>query len=904
MTPLRDALEPLEWQKLSIRLVNRRNTYAREHPMFIFKGILKFACSVQNPPLQCDYLFRPARAPWPHRIQRDQVYDLEVVFPGCDAATVDRFVAGLLRQLEQTPRNFELISVGKPESRNLAALEHENDGIDTSLPEICLDFLTPLAFNAADTRRPWLLDGQSLISLCTVHIARLYQSVAWPLNAGAANVETLPYFWEPVRIVHGSKSQPRRADGHLSHQKVEGFVGPLYLRGDWQEILPLLRVCSELHTGYGRGDLNGLHAQRHNRPTISNPQGGFLLSTSRTYFDRKLGDASLFLAELRNVSENHDTEDEVVTLADRGHSLASDLARTVASGSYRPLPARTLSFEKKGGERSIAMLSARDSIVQRTMHRIMAPVVDRMLERASVGYRRGHSIDSARKLMHEAIAAGATFALRADIESFFDEIDWEVLGSALRRCLPLSDVVTLETLESCVRTPLSLPEAGKRTKGLLQGSPLSPMLANIYLDTFDEEISKRGHTLIRYGDDFVILAADEQQLAQASADVNEVLARHRVRLNPSKTVTTPIDMGFSFLGVEVPSALVEETVRQAGLKKTMYVKRPHAFVGIDGDSVVVRKGNALLARLPLYRIGEIVFMGDGAVSTRLLQRCARHHIPVSFCSPFGWYYSTLRPDSRSWFDLVAAHSRRHMELGERGMLQIAKRVVEAKLRNYHSWLRGSRRAEARIAAGQLDQILRKVYTARTVDALRGVEAGGAKVAFATIAAIATEKGFESAGRVPREKPDGLNSLLDTLYSLLFTRINVLVRGSGLSPYLGFLHSADDSYESLVCDLQEPFRCRMDRLALKLLNRGEITARDFYVENGAWKIGDGISTIIEGFEREEEVRLVGEPGTLAQLLAAQVRALRSWASGDAVQPAFFDVGSLTKAAQTQKHRQPP
>lgn len=159
----------------------------------------------------------------------------------------------------------------------------------------------------------------------------------------------------------------------------------------------------------------------------------------------------------------------------------------------------------------------------------------------------------------------------------------------------------------------------------------------------------------------------------------------------------------------------------------------------------------------------------------------------------------------------------------------------------------------------------------------------------------------------REKnPTVFNTLLDFLYSLLFTRLNVLLRGQGLNPYLGFLHSPLDSYESLVCDLQEPFRCRIDRLALKLINRQEITGAHFETKgNAKWRLTSAaVGIVIEAFEREEEVRLAGEPSTLAQLLSGQVLAIRHWVEEKVAAPAFFTAEVLARQRKKSQNSQKP
>jgi CRISPR/Cas system-associated endonuclease Cas1 len=95
-----------------------------------------------------------------------------------------------------------------------------------------------------------------------------------------------------------------------------------------------------------------------------------------------------------------------------------------------------------------------------------------------------------------------------------------------------------------------------------------------------------------------------------------------------------------------------------------------------------------------------------------------------------------------------------------------------------------------------------------------------------------------------------------------------------------LHSTKDTYKSLVCDLQEPFRCRIDRFIVKAINRSILQEKHFEIgDNGKFSMtGTGVGLYLEAFEREMGVRLAGDGGTLGQLLAAQVRALRSWVEG--------------------------
>lgn len=294
----------------------------------------------------------------------------------------------------------------------------------------------------------------------------------------------------------------------------------------------------------------------------------------------------------------------------------------------------------------------------------------------------------------------------------------------------------------------------------------------------------------------------------------------------------------------------------------------------------MRAGDTLLLGVPLARVGEIIVAGAGGVSTALLRRCLERRIPVSFCAPTGHYAGTLRPDSRAAWELGGRHFARREALAPAQACAAARLWVEAKLANYLAWMR--EHPGAPVAA--LEDARAALADCATVEALRGVEGMAARAAFRWVNGRALDPAWHSAGRQPGTQPDRWNSLLDFGYFLLFTRLNVLLRTRGLNPYLGFLHSPADHFESLVCDVQEPFRPRVERWALNLANRGVVRPADCEPPAGrhGWRLGrEALRRVVQAWEREQHLRRAGDPGTLGQLLAAQADALAAWARDGAV-----------------------
>jgi CRISPR-associated protein Cas1 len=134
-----------------------------------------------------------------------------------------------------------------------------------------------------------------------------------------------------------------------------------------------------------------------------------------------------------------------------------------------------------------------------------------------------------------------------------------------------------------------------------------------------------------------------------------------------------------------------------------------------------------------------------------------------------------------------------------------------------------------------------------------------------------------AQRRSRGGPDRLNSLLNFLYFLLYVRISGLVRLLGLNPYLGWLHDAQDDYETLVYDLMEPFRPFVDRLALRLINRCELRASHFDDATGQLRlVRTAARKVVEAFKEALGERLQG--AVLRELLWHQLQSVKTLVQG--------------------------
>jgi CRISPR-associated protein Cas1 len=298
-------------------------------------------------------------------------------------------------------------------------------------------------------------------------------------------------------------------------------------------------------------------------------------------------------------------------------------------------------------------------------------------------------------------------------------------------------------------------------------------------------------------------------------------------LNKAKTSIKPVTDGFEFLGMRFGDDAADEDPEEAyrRQKKPLYVTEPYTFLSLNGDALDIKRGGEVVETLPIRRLSEIMVMEKASLSTALLRKCADSNVPLTITLNSGYYITTVKPDSKKYYDVSFEHGRKYASLSETEILMFAKEFAAGKLTGYASLFRQRQAGEAYRFAGELDRVVKDIHAAGDVHQVRGFEGAAAKKTYVKLNGLIDNPAFHIKKR-DRRNPDRVNSLLNFGYYLLFSRVNATVRALGLNPYLGFLHSPADNYESLVCDIEELFRARIDRLVVRLVNLKVIAEADF------------------------------------------------------------------------------
>ncbi len=395
-------------------------------------------------------------------------------------------------------------------------------------------------------------------------------------------------------------------------------------------------------------------------------------NTSTAVLAKFISKASLttFCSIIQEVKETYDTPFEYTD----EESLGETIHNEIKENTYQPTPNTAFLIKKESGNRLVEQLSFKDLVAQQYLLKTIQPFFERILEPESIGYRIAFSREKAIPLFQEAVKDGYQYLIQSDIEEFFPSVALKTIASFLDFYLPEKDTLLRDLLRSLKNGYCLGGKFYERERGLAQGSPLSPLLANLYLDAFDEKIKGFGVRLIRYGDDFLILTRTKEEAENILTKTESLLSELGLRLAKRKTAIKPIREGFHFLGIrfEKSEFKIEPEEEFKKMKKPLYITEPYLFLSLNGEAVNLIKNRTIIETIPLRRLSEIVFLAQGAISTPLIRKCAEFQVPITLALRPGYFVATIRPDSKKYYDILSAHSQRYYSLSDAEILALAK----------------------------------------------------------------------------------------------------------------------------------------------------------------------------------------------------------------------------------------
>jgi len=216
---------------------------------------------------------------------------------------------------------------------------------------------------------------------------------------------------------------------------------------------------------------------------------------------------------------------------------------TLLSGRYEPEAVRAVEIPKpNGGVRTLGIPTVLDRLIQQAIHQQLSPVWEPDFSEHSYGFRPARSAHDAVRAAQTFIKAGKSWVIDIDLKSYFDRVNHDKLMHLVGQ--KVRDKRLLRLIGDYLRAPMQTPDGRReqRQQGTPQGGPLSPLLANIYLDPLDKELEQRGLSFVRYADDIAIFVSSPRAAERVKASVIAWIEQHlKVEVNRTKSGSGPSD---------------------------------------------------------------------------------------------------------------------------------------------------------------------------------------------------------------------------------------------------------------------------------------------------------------------------------------------------------------------------
>ena len=623
-----------------------------------------------------------------------------------------------------------------------------------------------------------------------------------------------------------------------------GVMGGVEITGEWsREILrsiawgQYLPLGKNASMGLGTYRLAGLYGY----PPLND------LPELTTFHDRAC-DPSFINDTLQKMKDSSPGVDGVTLsmLREESNIVVPTISKALLDGTWKPYPPKRTTLPKPDNTtRQLFLWNIQDRLIHRALAKQLESAVDPLFCAGSMGFRTGKGLQQAQKMAQKLWDNGFRCGIKADIQSCFESIPRESVFLLLQGILPGEPLITLIWL--------ALEESGD---ALPQGSPISPLLCNVYLHRFDQELRRREIDFVRYGDDFI---ASRKEGDGVKEIVGNLLNDMGLKLNQPKTRELKDCDQSPFLGKQIGMGCIHpetepqnhdnedhswnsmnEMYHRKGIP--VYLTVYQGYASSDGEELVLRR-NDEVTRIPWVSVSRLVLIGKCKISASAIRKALYLKIPVVMTSIQGFQVGGFYPNRRL---RTASSFARSSETQEKFIHRFSRSLVAAKIHNQYFFLRKNK-----IKVPELTELSEKATSAETDDSLRGFEGAASALYFKHFRELLEPFPFEK--RTYHPPRDAVNAMLSFMYSMLYYRIGESLFSHGIDPWEGLFHQGRGNHMALASDIQEQFRFISDRIVLSLIRRKQINLEQF--SEIPWRYGgktvrmdsDAFRSVLRRFE---------------------------------------------------------
>lgn len=513
----------------------------------------------------------------------------------------------------------------------------------------------------------------------------------------------------------------------------------------------------------------------------------------------------------------------------------------------------------KNKKRLIAKLSLKDKFIMRCLSQILDKYIGKTFCNNSFAYQINKGTIDALKKIKEYVELGYNYVLKVDIDNYFDNINHEILISKLRNYK--IDSYILDLIIKSLKCEV-VHENLKYTKniGILQGSPLSSILSNIYLDDLDNRMFSNNIKYIRYCDDIFIFSKNRNELERYYDLLKYSLSLYNLNLKREKIYMGNI-FNTNYLGYKIIRNKSGIEIIKNDRNKLLYYnnwtdsKIPNDFkeYNIINNGILSQRDYTLLfenkekkSHLPVENIDCINIYSNIIFSSSLFNIVNSKNIIVNIFDKNNRYIGKFLPNTmkRSSLTLLKQVS---IYNDDKKRIDMAKNILFGEIHNikenikyYEFRHKGSLNNKLK----QINDLEKQLLKINSYSKVLIIEAKIREIYYSCFDFFIKNKDFEFCKRTRRPPQNSVNCMISFGNVLLYNLIAKEIYKTSLDIRIAYLHASNNRYESLNLDLADIFKpIIIDKIIFKLINKGIINnnlhfekrGRGIYLNNEGRKI---------------------------------------------------------------------
>lgn len=529
----------------------------------------------------------------------------------------------------------------------------------------------------------------------------------------------------------------------------------------------------------------------------------------------------------------------------------------------------------KGKRRLVSILNIKDKFISKLLLEVLEKYIAPNFSENSYAYQKGKGTTQAILKIKKLVEEGNEIVGKIDIKDYFDTINHEKLLKMMQDVKIERRVI--ELINKFIKCKVDYQYSTyTKTQGIIQGSPLSAILSNIYLDSFDKELDKLNIKYIRYCDDINIFGKDKKEVYSTIKFIEKRLKeQYLLNINHNKTEITNVFytkfLGYKLIknkfGVEIVK--ISKEVQYTNRWRTNSLEKINNEYHIINEGILSQSDYTILFEnknkkvyIPIEATKILNIYSNIIINSDFFNLMNSKDIIVNLFDKHNRYIGKFIPNNtRKSCLLLLKQVEIYNDYNKR--MNMAKDILSSEIYNLKSNLKYYNRRynhDIKEKIKLIEKAEKEINLIKEHEKLLLCEARIKGIYYSCFNEILQNEKFKFIKRSKRPPQDPINALISFGNTLLYNYIAKEIYKTKLDIRIAYLHSSNNRYESLNLDLADIFKpIIVDKIIFKLINKKIINDRLHFenINGGVYLTGEGKNIVINEFYKKiKDITTIG------------------------------------------------